>query len=139
MYLNLNRENMKVTLRTQLAAFENGSILDSDGSVDSNCFNFYDWFCRDSSLKNKSVKLFIQLRTFLKNNPDIDLDTHYVFFKNNCPGRGSLYDDFRICNEDHVVFNVTAKSGHSGKAEIWGRSNDFKEPIKVANSFSKLF
>ena len=138
---------MKTTLRQQLAVFENGSILDSDGSVDSNCFNFYDWFCSDKALENKSMKLFKQVKTFIKHHPEINLDTHYVFFKNNCPMLGSTYDDFRICDieEGNVQYTVTpSRVLKNGKnqirmAEIWGRSNNFKQPLKEANTFTQLF
>jgi len=127
-------------LADQLNAQANGLIIDSQGQNDE-CYNFYDWFCKDSSLRNKSWKLMKQVKTFLKHNPQIDLLEHYVFFKNNCPGRGPLYDDFRICNIEtgNVVFTVIPKCGHSGLAEIWGRENDFKGPIKTAKTFSKLF
>jgi len=127
-------------LADQLNAQANGLIIDSQGQNDT-CYNFYDWFCRDSSLRNKSWKLMKQVKTFLKHNPQIDLLEHYVFFKNNCPMRGPLYDDFRICNIEtgDVVFTVIPKCGHSGLAEIWGRENDFKGPIKTAKTFSKLF
>jgi hypothetical protein len=47
-----------ITLRQQLEAFNLGVFLDSTGDVDSGCYNFYDWFCKDSSLKNKATKLF---------------------------------------------------------------------------------
>ena len=138
---------MKTTLRQQLAAFENGSILDSEGSVDSNCFNFYDWFCSDKALENKSMKLFKQVKTFIKHHPEINLDTHYVFFKNNCPMLGPLYDDFRIVDieSDNVLYTVTpSRVLKNGKnqirmAEIWGRSNNFKQPLKEANTFTQLF
>ena len=131
---------MRTTLAAQLNAFESGQIMDSDGTV-GNCFNFYDWFCKPSSLRNKSWKLMKQVKTFLKHNPQIDLLTHYVFFKNNCPMNGPLYDDFRICNIEtgDVVYTVIPKCGHSGLAEIWGRENDFKGPLKTAETFSKLF
>ena len=127
-------------LADQLNAQANGLIIDSQGQNDE-CYNFYDWFCKDSSLQNKSWKLMKQVKTFLKHNPQIDLLTHYVFFKNNCTGAGKLYDDFRICNIEtgNVVYTVTPKCGHSGLAEIWGRENDFKGPIKTAKTFSKLF
>ena len=127
-------------LADQLNAQANGLIIDSQGQNDE-CYNFYDWFCKDSSLCNKSWKLMKQVKTFLKHNPQIDLLEHYVFFKNNCPMYGPLYDDFRICNIEtgNVVFTVIPKCGHSGLAEIWGRENDFKGPIKTAKTFSKLF
>ena len=130
---------MKTTLRQQLEAFENGIFLDSNGSKDSGCFVFYDWFCRDSSLKNKAIKLFKQVKLFVKMK-DVDLDNTYVFFKNNCPVGGSLYDDFRICNIDpgNVIYSVTSKSGHTGQAELWGKDNNFEEPIKTGKVFSDL-
>jgi hypothetical protein len=127
-------------LADQLNAQANGLIIDSQGQNDE-CYNFYDWFCKDSSLRNKSWKLMKQVKTFLKHNQQIDLLEHYVFFKNNCPMNGPLYDDFRICNIEtgDVVYTVTPKCGHSGLAEIWGRENAFKGPIKTAKTFSKLF
>jgi hypothetical protein len=130
---------MKTTLRQQLEAFENGVFLDSDGSKDSGCFVFYDWFCRDSSLKNKSIKLFKQVKLFVKMK-DVDLDSTYVFFKNNCPVGGSLYDDFRIVDikEGTVQFTVTAKSGHTGQAEIYSRENGYACPIKTGKTFTDL-
>ena len=131
---------MKATLKEQLEAFDQGRFIDSTGA-ESECFNFYDWFCRDSSLQNKAKSLFTKVKRFLKANPDIDPNTTYVFFKNNCPLSGPLYDDFRIVDiaTGNVVFTVTPKCGHSGLAEIWGRSNDFNGPIKTADTFSKLF
>jgi hypothetical protein len=130
---------MKTTLRQQLEAFENGVFLDSDGSKDSGCFVFYDWFCRDSSLKNKSIELFKQVKLFVKMK-DVDLDSTYVFFKNNCPVGGSLYDDFRIVDikEGTVQFTVTAKSGHTGQAEIYSRENGYACPIKTGKTFTDL-
>jgi len=130
---------MKTTLRQQLEAFENGVFLDSDGSKDSGCFVFYDWFCRDSSLKNKSIELFKQVKLFVKMK-DVDLDSTYVFFKNNCPVGGPLYDDFRIVDikEGTVQFTVTAKSGHTGQAEIYSRENGYACPIKTGKTFTDL-
>ena len=132
---------MAATLRQQLEAVEKGLILGSDGSQ-TECYNFYDWFCKDSSLLGKSWTLFKKVKTFLKHNPDIDLDSHYVFFKNNCPMNGPLYDDFRICNRrtSDIVFTVIPKCGHSGKAEIWGYDDAGQfGALKVADTFTQLF
>jgi hypothetical protein len=130
---------MKTTLAAQLNAFESGQIMEPNGTV-GNCFNFYDWFCKDSSLERKAHALFPRVKRFLKEHPEIDIHSTYVFFKNNCPMNGPLYDDFRICNENEVIYTVTHKSGHSGQAEIWGKNAEGRfECLKRAKTFSKLF
>ena len=130
---------MKTTLRQQLEAFENGVFLESEGQEDSGCFVFYDWFCKDSSLKRKATALFKKTKMFAKMK-DVDLDSTYVFFKNNCPMDGPLYDDFRICDIEsgNVLYTVTPKCGHSGMAELWGKDNNFEEPMKTGKVFSDL-
>lgn len=100
------------------------------------CFGFYDWFCKDSSLKNKAEKLVSRLQTILKNNKRFDTTKTYVFFKNNCPCCGGLYDDFRICNIEtgKVLYTVTPRDPHkNNKASIWSAENDFKEPLVIGS------
>ena len=128
----------KVSLAEQLNAFASGSIIDSEGDQNT-CFNFYDWFCKDSALERKANILFPKVKKFIESTRVDILDT-YVFFKNNCPVNGPLYDDFRICDENGVLFTVIPKCGHSGKAEIWGKNDSGKfECLKQAETFSKLF
>lgn len=129
----------KTTLRKQLEAFDNGKYIDGEGK-ESWCFNFYDWFCKDESLQRKADTLFRQVKKFVAANPDIDQDKHYVFFKNNCPMNGPLYDDFRICDiaEGNVKYNVTAKSGHTGQAEVYTSANGFNEPARTGKTFTDL-
>lgn len=100
------------------------------------CFGFYDWFCKDSSLKNKAKKLVSRLQTILKNNKRFDPAKTYVFFKNNCPCVGGLYDDFRICDikTGNVLYTVTPRDPHAnGKASIWSAENDFIKPLLVGS------
>lgn len=109
--------------------------------ADESCFFFYDWFCKDKALPLKSKLLLGKVRKFLKIFPTIDIDRTYLFFKNNCPCNGSLYDDFRICDLESgdVIYTVIPSSGHRGKgAELWGRENDFKGPILEADSWKEL-
>lgn len=96
---------------------------------------WYDWFCRDSSLKKKGESLLKKLH-MIASSKKFDNDKCYVFFKNNCPMSGYLYDDFRICDIEtgNVLYTVCPKSGHKsdkGKGNVWGRENEFKEPLFV--------
>ena len=130
---------MKVTLKQQLAAFNDGIIIDNEGD-ENKCYNFYDWFCKEKSLKGKSEKLFKAVKRFVEKY-NVDISSVYVFFKNNCPMNRSLYDDFRICDIEtgDVIWTVIPKCGHSGKAEIWGRANNFKEAIITGNNLSEIY
>lgn len=94
---------------------------------------WYDWFCRNTSLPAKTQKLGKKVLQLMKSSK-IDIEKNYVFFKNNCPVYGSLYDDFRICDLEtgEVIFTITPSSGHDvnkGRAEVWGRENNFSNPI----------
>ena len=130
---------MKTTLKKQLEAFDQGKFFDSDG-MESECYNFYDWFCNDKALKAKSERLFKMVKRWVKNR-NTDTDKVYVFFKNNCPMKGSLYDDFRICDIEtgNVIWCVTPKSGHSEMAEVWGKVNDFKEPVVIGKNMNNIY
>lgn len=130
---------MRTTLKEQFKAFKEGRIIDLNGD-ENDCFNFYDWFCKYSSLERKSKKLYRAAIKFCKKF-NIDLEKHYVFFKNNCPVYGTLYDDFRICDieTDDVIYNVTPKSGHTGLAEIYSRSNGFNEPVAEGPNLREVY
>jgi hypothetical protein len=96
------------------------------------CFGFYDWFCKDTSLLRKSKTLIAKLTSILKNNKRFDPTKCYVFFKNNCPLKGGLYDDFRICDIEtgNVLYTVAPRNPHfNGKASVWGIDNDFNGPL----------
>ena len=128
----------KANLKQQLEAFKQGRYLDSDGNK-SWCYTFYDWFCKDISLEGKSKKLFSQTQK-LVDLMGIDQEKHYVFFKNNCPFNGPLSDDFRICSIEtgEVVWNVTAKSGHTGEAEAYWTEKGFNKPYATGKNFTDL-
>jgi len=131
--------NNKVTLTQQLEAFKNNIILDSSGE-ENDCYNFYDWFCSDKALKAKSERLFRMVKRWVEKR-NTDTDKVYVFFKNNCPMNGPLYDDFRICDIEtgDVIWTVTPRCGHSGLAEVWGRQNGFKEAIAKGTTMSEIY
>lgn len=112
--------------------FKEFKFSDPDVSVQIEA-GWYDWFCNDSALASKTKKLGKKLIQIL-NSPKINPRKQYVFFKNNCPCMGNLYDDFRICDLESgdVIFTIVPSSGHTvnkGRSEVWGKANDFKEPL----------
>ena len=103
---------MKVSINKFL---ENPELNSDDFS------NFYDWFCSDKALKGRMLALVPKLR-FLVKEGIIDGDTHYVYFKNNCPVMGTLYDDIRISNlNGDFLGGFCPKSGHDveNKCNVW--------------------
>lgn len=108
----MNKEDIKLT------DLINMSIEDIEKN--DKYFLFFDWFCKDESLKSKSKKLLSNVRSIVKkmmkngNFSKFDPSKCYVFFKNNCPcyGDGRLYDDIRICDieSDDVIYNICPRN-----------------------------
>lgn len=96
---------------------------------------WYDWFCKDKAILNRGKTLLCRLSSINRaNHGKFDPEKTYVFFKNNCPVNGCLYDDFRICDIEtgDVIWTVIPRSGRyvdEGRAFLWGKVNDFKEPV----------
>ena len=104
---------------------------------------WYDWFCKEASLPNKTKKLVSKLKQIV-GSPKLNPEKQYVFFKNNCPVAGSLYDDFRICDIEtgDVLYTTTpSRTNHVGQtfAEVWGKENDFQEPLVCGTWKDVLF
>lgn len=111
------------TISTILANIDTYDVMDL----------WYDWFCRDTSLKRKGEALLKKLKVIASSNK-FDNDKCYVFFKNNCPCVGNLFDDFRICDKEtgDVLYCVVPKSGYkcdNGRAQVFGVDNDFQGPL----------
>lgn len=133
----------KVNIKT----FLENPIENSD-----NCSNFYDWFCNKDSLENKMLKLVPKLKFFVKEGL-VDIDENYVWFKNNCPMEGNLYDDVRFSSlaADGIINGgFCPKTGHKNKDNkfsVWGwidgefceielpSWSDFKNKIKTDPEF----
>ena len=68
---------------------------------------WWDWFCKDSSLRNKTYKMGRIIQR-INGLGKVDLDTNYVWFKNNWPLNGPLYDDSRFASieDGEIQFTV---------------------------------
>lgn len=117
----------RINVREWQVAFNNGEFdaADLDTQIDA---GWYDWFCKDTSLKNKTKKMGNIVKK-VKDGGRINLDTSYVWFKNNCPCVGRLYDDFRFADIEtgDVLYTICIDDDRSDfKYEVWGRDNGFK-------------
>lgn len=122
----------EMNIATFAARFLRGEFDTNDTGTQIDA-GWYDWFCRDTSLAAKTQKLGKKVLQLMKSSK-INTENNYVFFKNNCPMNGSLYDDFRICDMEtgNVIYTITPSCGHNsnkGTAEVWGRENSFFEPL----------
>lgn len=114
--------DLNVSLATYLA--------DPSTSQYAHCNNFYDWFCSDKALVAKQRTLDAKVRKIAKSSK-VDVDKMYVWYKNNCPMFGHLYDDIRIADlhTGDIIWNIVPKSGRNGKSEVYGPSNGFMAPL----------
>lgn len=128
----------KLNIIEQVAKFDAGKYDNPDRSVQCDA-GWYDWFCKEESLRNKTRKLYRMLKGIM-NCGKFDPKTSYVFFKNNCPMVGPLYDDFRICSLEtgNIIYTIVPKCGHSGLAEVWGPQNQFQKPIVAFKTWTEL-
>lgn len=92
----------EISARRWIQRFKEGGYNNPNWGVQI-AAGWYDWFCDNSSLRNKTYKMG-KIIAKIHNGGKIDLDKNYVWFKNNCPLYGPLYDDFRFASlEDREV------------------------------------
>lgn len=118
-----------INIKEYLRRYREGKYDAPD--VDTQCdAGWWDWFCEDKALAGKTAVLTKKLMSLLPSEK-IDESSMYVFFKNNAPLIGKLYDDFRICSikDSEVVYTIVPKHGRDSLAYLWGRENAFKEPL----------
>ena len=88
---------------------------------------WYDWFCKDSSLANKTKKMGNIIKQ-VKRGGKVDLNNNYVWFKNNCPLNGPLYDDFHFANLETGDVQMTIQLDccwNNHRYSVWGRTVRF--------------
>jgi hypothetical protein len=94
---------------------------------------WYDWFCKETSL-NRKGRFLLQRLQGLVPSPRFNAETSYVFFKNNLPLYGKMYDSFSICKigSGDVLYWVAPALGYKikhfeGKASVGGIAPDTGE------------
>ena len=105
---------------------------------------WYDWFCKDYSLANKTKKMGNIVRQ-VKRGGKVNLDDWYVWFKNNCPLNGPLYDDFRFASLEtgDVQFTIQINCcWNKHRYAVYGRTPDgeghWDEPLFESDSLKDL-
>lgn len=118
----------KITVNKWVGNFINGDYSCNDVGTQCNA-GWYDWFCNNSSLARKTKLLGKKVIQLL---PSKKIDGHnmYVWFKNNCTCQGN-YDDFRFADikTGEIFYTIALANNHYSKNQIWGRENNFEQPI----------
>lgn len=130
---------MRITLKEWINNFVSGEYDNNDFKTQVDA-GWYDWFCKGSSLANKTKRMGGIIKQ-IKKGGKIDLDNWYVWFKNNCPMVGPLYDDFRFADlkTGNVQFTIAINDKRSNyKYEVWGRKNNFNGCIIGFNNSRDL-
>ena len=82
------------SIRDLINDFKNGKY-NCDNVETQISAGWFEWFCDDCDLFAKTSE-FGSILCTLNESSKINLDEWYVYFKNSCPLRGSLYDEIRF-------------------------------------------
>lgn len=129
----------RIPLRTWIQRFNNNEFESLDVKVQIDA-GWYDWFCRDTSLRNKTKKMGNIIKQ-IKDGGKVNLDESYVWFKNNCPMSGPLYDDFRIANIHDGATQLVVQLDSPWEDEryaVYSVDDFFDKPVLLTNSSREL-
>ena len=129
----------RISINEWINKFLSGEFDSQDVRVQIQA-GWYDWFCKDSSLANKTKKMGNIVRQ-VKRGGKVNLDDWYVWFKNNCPLNGPLYDDFRFASLEtgDVQFTIQINCcWNKHRYAVYGRTPDgeghWDEPLFESDS-----
>lgn len=121
-------------------------LMFNDGQFEDGSFNtqvdagWYDWWCKDDTLVKKTKRMGNIIKK-IKQGGKIDLDKHYVWFKNNCPVVGGLYDDFRFSDIETGANQFVVQIGdhrEEYRYNVFVPINGFSVPIFSTNYSKEL-
>ena len=109
----------EMNLKNWAIKFKNGDFNGSDVKVQIEA-GWFDWFCNNKSLVNKTKTLGAKVIRLMKSDK-INPEKSAVFFKNNRPLSGPLYDSFSICDIQTGApqFWIVPKSCWSNQAVVY--------------------
>lgn len=133
----------RISINEWINKFLSGEFDSQDVRVQIQA-GWYDWFCKDSSLANKTKKMGNIVRQ-VKRGGKVNLNDWYVWFKNNCPLNGPLYDDFRFASLEtgDVQFTIQINCcWNKHRYSVYGRTPDgeghWDEPLFESDSLKEL-
>ena len=140
----------ELSVRQWQERFRAGAFAHSD--ITTQCeAGWYDWFCQDYALAGRLKKIG---RVVMGITDPFILDNYYVWFKNNCPLDGPLYDDARFeplsGERDCKYFVVSLDSPHERMkwalvTERYGFNapefdcRDIREMVKYINTITRKY
>lgn len=123
----------EISIKQWIENYNSGKYDSQDVKVQGEA-GWYDWFCKDESLCGKTKRLAPKVKQLAKSSK-VDVDNWYVWFKNNCPVFGSLYDDIRFADikTGDVIYTIAFVKKYGQTVELWGKENDFKHPLVIGD------
>ena len=133
----------RICLQSWIGSFILGDFDSEDVKTQIKA-GWYDWFCKDSSLSRKTKRMG-NIISKLREGGKVNFKNWYVWFKNNCPLNGPLYDDFRLADLEtgEVQFTIQLDCcWNEKKYTVYGRTPDGEfhsdEPLFETDSVREL-
>jgi len=130
---------METKLRDWIERFNNGDFEGKDYATQCDA-GWYDWFCKETSLANKTKRMGNIVKK-VNGEGKVNLESMYVWFKNNCPLDGPLYDDFRFADIEtgNTLFTTQINCCWNEKRyTVFGKKNNFDKPLFETDSSREL-